>query len=263
MLAIYAGLLLLVAGCQNQLLYHPRLGSEAEFGAEARQRDLQPWRDAQGRLIGWFRPNPRAAHRLVVFHGNAGCALDRSYFVEAFAALGGGADWEVRIFEYPGYGTRPGPPGKTAFIAEGRAALQDLRAADARPIFLLGESIGSGPACALAADSPRLVAGLALVVPFARLQEVAQEKFPWLPVGLLLRDKFDNSAALADYRGPVVFVVAGEDEVVGAAQGRKLHEHCPAPKLLIALAGAGHNSLDLRPEAPWLRQASEFLLRPR
>ena len=77
-LAGYAGSLLLVAGCQNQILYQPRRGSEAGFIAAARQRDLQPWRDAQGRLIGWFRPNPRAAHRLVVFHGNAGCALDRS-----------------------------------------------------------------------------------------------------------------------------------------------------------------------------------------
>ena len=261
-LAGYAGSLLLVAGCQNQILYQPRRGSEARFIAAARQQNLQPWRDAQGRLIGWVRPNPRATHRLVVFHGNAGCALDRSYYADAFAGFGNGADWEVRIFEYPGYGPRPGPLGKSAFINEGRAALQELLAADPRPIFLLGESIGSGTACALAADSSAPIAGLALVVPFARLQEVAQEKFRWLPVGLLLRDKFDNVAALAGYRGRVVLVVASEDEVVGSAQGRKLHESCPAPKLLISLAGAGHNSIDIEPDAPWFRQTSEFLLRP-
>ena len=155
-LAGYAGSLLLVAGCQNQILYQPRRGSEARFIAAARQQNLQPWRDAQGRLIGWVRPNPRATHRLVVFHGNAGCALDRSYYADAFAGFGNGADWEVRIFEYPGYGPRPGPLGKSAFINEGRAALQELLAADPRPIFLLGESIGSGTACALAADSSRM-----------------------------------------------------------------------------------------------------------
>jgi alpha-beta hydrolase superfamily lysophospholipase len=258
----YAGVLLLVAGCQNQLIYHPQRGAEAEFIAAARERGLQPWRDAKGRLIGWVRPNPRAAHRLVVFHGNAGCALDRGYCVEAFGAMGGGADWEVRIFEYPGYGPRPGSPGKDAFIAEGRAAVQEMLAADPRPIFLLGESIGSGPACALAADFPGRIAGLALVVPFARMQEVAQTHFRWLPTGLLLRDKFDNIATLAGYRGSVVFVVASEDEVVGAAQGMKLHASCFAPKLLISLAGARHNSINIRPDAPWFQQTSAFLLSP-
>lgn len=262
-LAGYAGALLLVAGCQNQILYQPRRGSAAALIADARARGLEPWRNAEGRLIGWVRPNPRAAQRLVVFHGNAGCALDRSYYADAFGALRGGAGWEVRILEYPGYGSRPGPLGKTAFLAAGRAALQDLGAADPRPIFLLGESLGSGVACALAADPPGRIAGLALVVPFARLEEVAQEKFRWLPAGLILRDKFDNMAALAGSRCPVVIVIAGEDEVVGAAQGRKVYESCPAPKLLITLTGAGHNSIDVQPDAPWFRQTSDFLLRPR
>lgn len=262
-LPAYAAALLFVAGCQNQILYQPRRGSEAGFIAEARRRGIGPWRDSQGRLIGWQRPNPRAANRLVVFHGNAGCALDRSHYVNAFEALGGGAEWEVRIFEYPGYGPRPGSVGKPAFIAEGRAAVQELLAADSRPVFLLGESIGSGTACALAGEVPGRIAGLALVVPFARLQEVAQEKFRWLPAGLLLRDKFDNIAALASYQGRVAIVIAENDEVVGAAQGQRLHGSCRAPKLLITLPGAGHNTIDLQPDAPWFRQTSEFLLRSR
>lgn len=258
-LLTYAVLLLLAAGCQNRILYQPQRGSEAEFVAAAGRRNIQPWRDAQGRLIGWQRPNPRATNRLVVFHGNAGCALDRDYYMAAFGALGGGAEWEVRILEYPGYGSRPGALGRTACIGAGRGALQELLAADSRPLFLLGESIGSGTACALAAEMPDRIAGLALVLPFARLEEVAREKFPWLPVGLLLRDKFDNLAALAAYRGPVAVVVAAEDEVIGAAQGRKLHAGYAGPKLLIVLEGAGHNSIDVRPEAGWFRETSEFL----
>jgi len=58
-LAGYAGVLLLVAGCQTQILYQPRRASEAALIAAARARGLEPWRDAQGRLIGWVRPNPR------------------------------------------------------------------------------------------------------------------------------------------------------------------------------------------------------------
>src|SRR5260221_694683 len=85
--------------------------------------------------------------------------------------------------------------------------VQLLLAADSRPLHLLGESIGSGVACALAGEMPDRIAGLALVVPLARLEEVAREKFRWLPVSLLLRDKFDNIAALGSYRGRVAFVV--------------------------------------------------------
>ena len=258
-LLAYVVLLLLVAGCQNSILYHPQHGSEEDFIASARRRNIQPWRDAQGRLIGWHRPNPRAANRLVVFHGNAGCAIDRSHYIDAFESLGAGADWEVWILEYPGYGSRAGSVGKTAFIEAGRNAVRQLLATDSRPLHLLGESIGSGVACALAGEMPDRIAGLALVVPFARLQEVAREKFRWLPVGLLLRDKFDNIAALAAYRGRVAIVVADSDEVVGAAQGRKLHETYAGPKLLVVLPGAGHNSFDIQPWAPWFGKVGDFL----
>jgi pimeloyl-ACP methyl ester carboxylesterase len=260
LLLAYIVLLLLVAGCQNRILYLPRRGSEEDFIAAARRRNIQPWRDADGQLIGWRRPNPRATNRLVVFHGNAGSALDREYYIDAFQSLGSGADWEVWILEYPGYGSRPGSPGKAAFIPAGRAALNELLAADTRPLFLLGESIGSGTACLLAAEMPGRIAGLALVVPIARLQEVAQEKFPWLPMRLLLRDKFDNIAALASYRGRVAVVIADSDEVVGAAQGRKLHDNYSGPRLLLVLNGAGHNSFDIHPNAAWFGDVSRFLL---
>lgn len=259
LLVAYIVLLLLVAGCQNRILYQPQRGPEDAFVAAAREKGIQPWRDAQGRVIGWHRPNPRAANRIVVFHGNAGCALDRDYYIDAFQSLGGGADWEVWVFEYPGYGPRAGSPGRAAFIPAARAALGEFPAADSRPLFLLGESIGSGTACALAAEMPDRFAGLALVVPIARLQEVAQEKFPFLPMRLLLRDKFDNIAALAAYRGRVAVVIADSDEVVGAAQGRKLHANYAGPKLLIVLKDAGHNSFDIQPHAAWFAEAGRFL----
>ena len=258
-LLAYIALILLVAGCQNSLLYFPKRGEEDAMIRDAQRQGIQPWRDAQGRLIGWHRPNPRAANRLVVFHGNAGLALDRSHYIDGFEALSGGADWEVWILEYPGYGSRSGSPGKKAFIDAGRQALKQLPDADSRPLHLLGESVGTGTACALTAEMPDLIAGLALVVPFARLQEVAQEKFRWLPVGLLLRDKFDNIAALSGYRGRVAVVVADSDEVVGAAQGRKLHDSYSGPKLLLVLSGAGHNSFDTHETAPWFGKAGAFL----
>jgi pimeloyl-ACP methyl ester carboxylesterase len=180
--------------------------------------------------------------------------------IDAFGSLGDGRDWEVWVVEYPGYGGRAGTPGKEAFIRAGREALDQLRAADRRPIHLLGESIGSGTASALAGELRSGIAGLLLLVPFARLEEVAREKFPYLPVRLLLRDKFDNVAALADFTGPAVFVVATRDEVVGADQGRKLAQSYRGPGLLVELPGAGHNDHRAGPTAEWVVRGSAFLL---
>ena len=253
---VYVGLCLVVAGCQNKMLYFPTKHTERESLAHAADAGIAPWRDEHGKLIGWKRPAPHAKARLLVFHGNAGCALDRTYYMEAF-----GAAWEVCILEYPGYGSRDGSPGKNAFIAAGRAAVESLIETDKRPIFLLGESVGSGAAAALAGAMPDEIAGAVMMIPFARLAEVAKAKFPWLPVSLLLRDNYDNVAALSAFRKPVVFVIAENDEVVGAAQGRKLHDAFQGPKKLIVLPGATHNDFPTEPSAGWFREASDFLHR--
>jgi pimeloyl-ACP methyl ester carboxylesterase len=256
---VYLGLCLVVAGCQNKMLYFPTKCTEPDALARAKEAGLEPWRDARGKLIGWKRPAPRATARLVVFHGNAGCAVDRSYYADAFGGLTGRAGWEVFIFEYPGFGSRDGSPGKDSFIAAGRAAVEELLAADSRPLFLLGESIGSGSAAAIAGALPGKIAGAVMMIPFARLEEVAKAKLPWLPVGLLLRDKFDNIASLANYKRPVAFVIAENDEVVGAAQGRKLHAAYAGPKKLIVLPGATHNNFPTDPDAQWFRDVTDFV----
>jgi pimeloyl-ACP methyl ester carboxylesterase len=54
-------------------------------------------------------------------------------------------------------------------------------------------------------------------------------------------------------------MIADSDEVVGAAQGRKLHDNYLGPKFLIALPGAGHNSFDIQPHAAWFAEVSAFL----
>ena len=253
---VYAGLCLVIAGCQSKMLYFPTKTTETEALTRAADSEVEPWRDSKGKLLGWKRTVPRAKARLLVFHGNAGCALDRTYYIEAFRGL-----WEVYLLEYPGYGSRHGTPGKNAFITAGRNAVESLLETDKRPIFLLGESIGSGTAAGVAGAMPDDIAGAVMVIPFARLEEVAKAKFPWLPVSLLLRDKFDNIAALAAFHGPVVFVIAENDEVVGAAQGRKLHAAYAGPKKLIVLPGATHNNFPTEPAAQWYRDAADFMRR--
>lgn len=256
----YVGLTLFMAVMQRSYIYYPRRMTPDTAEREAASLRLQPWRDRQGHLIGWMRRSvSTGAPRVLIFHGNAGNAVDRHYYADVFSARPAGRDWDVFILEYPGYGARDGRPSERAFLDTARAALDALRAESDAPVFLLGESLGSGVACALAAERPDQVAGLLLITPFTSLADVAAVHYPFLPVGLFLRDRFDSARALSRYEGPVVVVTAGADEVVPARLGRALLQNYKGPSRLLEQRGATHNTLDLEPGAAWWDEAMKFL----
>lgn len=256
--SVYALLCLAVFVMQRRLLYFPDRSGEPEALQRARSLGLEPWRDGVGRLQGWRRPRATPAPwRVLVFHGNAGNALDRAYYLALFEPQ----RFEVVLFEYPGYGSRTGAPEERAFLEAGRAAFAQLSAEG--PTLILGESLGSGVAAQIAAALPARVPGLLLVTPFASMTDVAAGHYPWLPVRLLMRDRWESAAALRSYRGPVAILVAGRDEVVGAAQGRKLAAACAGPVRVWEQAQATHNALDLRRGSPPWDEMLAFLLSDR
>jgi pimeloyl-ACP methyl ester carboxylesterase len=252
--ALLAAALVVAFLLQRRLLYFPQRTTETDALARAERAGLVPWRDGEGALRGWRLP--RAAGppaRVLVLHGNAGSALDRAYYVEALAPHG----LDVVLLEYPGYGARPGTPSLETLAAAAVGAV-DALAADGAPVWLVGESLGSGVAARAAALRPDRVAGLLLVTPFADLAAVARLHYPAVPAALL-RDRFRPAADLASFRKPAVVLVAGRDEVVSAEQGRQLHAALPGPKLLVEQPSASHNSLDLGPASPFWREAILFL----
>lgn len=259
-LLILLGVVVLFAGIQRQLIYFPSRASEQGQLREAAAFGVRPWRAEDGALQGWSAARDDDRQRLLVFHGNAGYALHRSYFLQGFAEPGSG--WSVYLFEYPGYGARPGTPSEEAIQAAASAALELLLAEDDRPVYLAGESLGSGVASYLAATYPQQVAGLLLITPFTSLVDVAAHHYPWLPVRSLLRDRYDSAQALSQYRGPVAFVLAERDEVVPVTLGRELHAGYEGPKLLRVEPLAGHNSMPYHRGAAWWQELSDFLLAP-
>ena len=253
---------ILVGVFQRRIIYFPFYKSETAMQAEANGLGCRPWRDSEGKIIGWKskRDQSRAANRLVLFHGNTGYALYRTHYIDGFEQLGDGNLWEVYLFEYPGYGARPGELGQQPFIDAGLQAIRTLKAQDSRPIYLLGESLGSGLASSMAERSPDDVAGLFLLTPYARLGDVAAHRFGFLPVRMMLRDPWDNVAALRNYHGPTAMLVAGDDDVVTAPQGQLLFDSYGGPKRLWTIPGATHNTVDFSATAAWWHEVSDFLL---
>ena len=79
-LLAYLVLLVFFAAFQRRMIYFPTRASETALLAEAARIGAEPWREEGGALIGWRvrAPSQPARCRVLVFHGNAGCALHRT-----------------------------------------------------------------------------------------------------------------------------------------------------------------------------------------
>lgn len=244
---------------QRHLLYFPDREDRAPAERRARALGLEPWTDGAA-FLGWRAPAPgRARARLVVFHGNAGSALDRGYLAGAFRSALPDVPVEVLLAEYPGYGPSPGAPSEAALLAAARAALAAARRDAPGPVLVLGESLGSAVAALAAAAEPGAVDGLLLVTPLASLPAVARRHYPFVPA-FVHRDTWRADLALPRYGGRVAFLVAGADEIVFADLGRALHDATPGPKRLWVDEGASHNGIDWDPALPRFREMLAFVL---
>lgn len=248
---------LLLSSCnlQNKLLYYPAgyLPSQNELEAES----LQFWPEAANDYRGFVSKAPADKGKgiVIVFHGNAGTASDRSYYAHRLAATGR----TVILAEYPGYGKRKGELGEASFVSDAQETVRLAFARFGGKIILLGESLGCGVAAAVAKNSPAPIEGIILITPWDTLDAVARAKFPWLPVGLFLKDKYDNVENLKTFSGKIAVIGAERDEIIPVGHARALYEKLPADKKMWTINGAGHNDWPDRVDAAWWDELSAFI----
>ncbi|MFO7820706.1 MAG: alpha/beta fold hydrolase [Lentisphaeria bacterium] len=258
----YLGLVFFMAGCQRSLIYYPERESGVELRRQAEARGLEPWLDSKGTLIGWKSILSVGGNlpAVVIFHGNAGHALYRDYFVRVFQDTDGRMPWDVYIFEYPGYGARDGQLTEQGVKTAAHDAVNSLPdRKDGGGLFLLGESLGCGVACYLAGQKPNRIAGLLLITPFTSLVDVARHHYPFVPSGLLLRHRYESIEPLRNYDGPVAFILAEFDRTIPPEIGRDLYKSYDGPKRLWTQEGKTHNTLDYDPALPWWSEVMSFM----
>jgi pimeloyl-ACP methyl ester carboxylesterase len=198
-------------------------------------------------------PAPRGT--VVVFHGNGNWAGERKVYVEAFAHRG----FRTFLYEYPGYGGRPGEPHERVIVPDARARVRELDRDGFGPVYLWGESLGSGVAAAVCADETLPMRGLVLLTPFDRIADVALYRYPYIPVTLLLHDRYDTMANLEHFRHPVCVVRSEKDEIIPPALTLLLYAHLAEPKKMIVQEGVGHEDWPDAPEPGWWDEALNFI----
>ena len=227
-LVLLAGYLLLLTGMfvfQRSLLYFPKHLEPATR--------LAPWQDGE-RLIGYRHEVPKPGAVWLMLHGNAGQAAERDYVLRRMSDQD-----SLFVLEYPGYGNRLGSPSLASINQAASDAFRLLRARNPEvPVCVLGESLGSGPACSLALEK-NPPDKIVLMVPFDSLASVASGRFFFLPVRALLWDAWDNVETLRRYAGPVDIYGATGDTVIPVSHARLLAEQVPGARFIPI--DCGHN----------------------
>ena len=255
-LLTYLLILLTVFLLQRKMMYFPVRFTPDQQQELIANLNLQPW-PSTSKLQGMISKIPLidAKGTVLVFHGNAGAALHRTYYIDALQRLG----YRVIIAEYPGYGVRSGTPSEAALIKDGIATAKLALREFKEPLFLCGESLGSGVVAGIVASLEVPVKGLLLITPFDEMAKVAQHHYWYFLARWLLLDKFNNVPKLRGFQGHIAVLLAEQDQVIPNRRTMALFDALPERKKLWSFENAGHNSLPLEPWRPWWKEAMQFI----
>ena len=185
----------------------------------------------------WYIPVEDSKGVILFSHGNGGNIADRMEHYAMLRELG----YDILAYDYGGYGKSTGGPSEKRCYADIRAAwkyLADTRGIPPGNIVLYGESLGGGATCDLATDMhPRAVI---LQSTFLSIAKRAKEIFPIVPVGLLLKHRFDNDAKIGKISAPILVIHSPEDTIIPYRHGRALFDLANGPKTFLELHG-DHN----------------------
>lgn len=240
----------------RKLLYFPTHVTLDQATVMAARAGYGPWRNNAGEVIGWKQESKTETNlpRVLITHGNGGCAVFRVNYLDNLQRV---QPCDVYILEYPGYGARAGSPTQTSFFNAADEAMALLEKEKRGPIYIVGESLGTGVASYLAGTHAQNVAGVLLIAPYHNLTDVAQHHLRIFPAAWILPDKFTSAEHLRAYHGPLAVIVGRRDTVVPAQFGRHLYEAYNGPKKLWEIQQATHNDLPMEP-VDWWRELVGF-----
>lgn len=239
-----AGVVVVVVLGQRHLIYFPDRSTPPPAATVLRgARDVTLTTSDGLVLRAWYLPPSGSCRAAVlVAPGNGGNRLDRAPLARALHDAGLG----VLLVDYRGYGGNPGVPSEAGLLRDLRAArayLLDRAGIAERELVYLGESIGTGPASALAAAHPP--GALVLRSPFTSLGDAGRAAYR-VPVGWLVSDRYPVAVDVARVRAPVAVVYGDRDTVVPPAQSRavaRAARDAGADVVEVEVPRAGHNDL--------------------
>ena len=230
---------------QDRLIFFPQpVASTAHLPADAKPLEIVATDGT--RLRGWMRAASETPAPVVLyFGGNAEEVSGRSP-TRAGRAIGRSSPSTIAVMA-----TSEGAPGETELVADALVIYDTIAArpdVNARRIVAFGRSLGTGVAVKLVAARP--LDGAILVSPYDSLVELGRTHYPWLPVSLLLRHRFDGEADAQRAHVPLLAIVADHDSIIPQERSRALYDAWAGPKTWFVVLATDHNTLSA-PDAFW------------
>ena len=212
---------------QRNLLYHP---NENNYSGDKILVDIKkvkiPTLD-NIQLLGWYHEkNLKDYKTLIYFHGNAGSLENRIHKLNHFQDM----NINFLIIAWRGFSGNQGKPSEEGLYVDGKSAIDWVieKGVDEKNIILYGESLGTGVATHLAQN--KNYAGIILETPFTSMIDAAKTFYPYIPVNLLLKDKFENYKKVKNINIPILVMHGEEDQIVPFSMGKKIYEIANEPK---------------------------------
>lgn len=272
-LIFYGMIVLVLAFFQRKLMYHPTVEADLDPQTAGVGSHVDPVKctTVDGiELNGWhWKSDNDDPNRPVIlfFHGNGGNRSHRTYDCEMLADCGA----DTVIFDYRGYGENAGKPTEDGLTADAQAAwkctTEDLGIAPNR-IIVMGVSLGGGVAVRLTADLCRagtVPRGLMLRSTFSSMVDAASWNYWYLPVKLILEDRYMSVDHAPDITCPVIHMHGNVDRIVPFKSGQELFAAFPeqsasgVPKTFVELDKADHNGVLITSGKEVLEATKEFL----
>lgn len=196
--------------------------------------------------LRWHHTAAPARAVLLLFHGNGEVVADYDGLARQFAAAGA----ELAVMDFRGYGASTGAPTLRAAIADAAPTLAAVRAATARPIVVMGRSLGSACAVELYRQRPAGVAGVVLESGASDLAGLVRRRGLPVPSAFSADDRavFDPLPKLAAGDLPLLVLHGAADDLIDPAEARAAHAHAGTThKQLVLIPDRGHNDLGHAP----------------
>ncbi|KAF0116137.1 MAG: hypothetical protein FD150_622 [Rhodobacteraceae bacterium] len=236
---------------QRDLQYFPARDDPSPQDLDLRDVDRVDLTTPDGEtLVLWLSNLSTDAPVILFLHGNAGEIADRADRFAFYQSRGYG----VAFLSWRGYGGSTGRPSEAGLLTDAKTAYDHLRSLGIPPhrIVLVGESLGTGPAVITAARNP--VGAIVLEAPYSAAVDIARAAYPWLPVGLLMKDQFRSRDHIAAVRAPLLILHGEDDRVIPQGFGKRLFAAANDPKTFLSLGPVGHEAL-FSPDT-WAKEAA-------
>ncbi|NBZ97498.1 MAG: alpha/beta hydrolase [Proteobacteria bacterium] len=224
---LYASVCVYMYVFQRNFLYHPDknnyLRSE-KLNADTKEISVPSTEGIA--LKAWFYKNPQNKYTVLFFHGNAGGLGNRIYKLNELKNL----NLNYLIISWRGFSGNKGSPTEQGLYSDARSALKWLEKNNISKskIILYGESLGTGVAVEVGQNQK--FAGIILESPYTSIVDAAKIYYPYLPVDLILKDKYLSLKKIKNINSPTLIMHGGADIIIPIAMGKKLFDEVQSKK---------------------------------